>query len=133
MRSQALGAKRAILSAPTYHFYRASELLASFAGAMPNRLVELIEEHRGEETAKRGGRKLLALLGVLLAGGALLAFSNARSSQPAPALPVPSSPPPKEEAAAEASAQDAAPPADAAEPARELQASGPSKGARHEQ
>lgn len=131
-----------MLAAPTYHFYRAGELLASISGARPNELVELLEAHRGEAPARRGGSKLLSLLGVLLAGGALLVFSNARSSKPA--LPVPPSPPPQDDVSAQASAEDAAaadaaPPADAAEPARELQppvkkqAGGPSKGARHEQ
>lgn len=116
------------------------ELLASFSGAMPNKLVELLDTHKGETPVKRGGSKLLTLLGVLAVGGALIVFLNTRSSQPAPAPPVVPSPLPQEEGAAGgASAEDAvAPPSDAV-PTREpqqpakKQAASPSKGARHAQ
>ena len=136
-----MGAKRAVMVAPTFHYYRGGQLLATFSGAMPNKLVELLDEHKGKTPRKRGGSKLLTLLGVLTVGGALLVFFNSRGSKPAPAPPVtPSPPPPQEEAAAEASAGDEAvpPPPDAA-PTREpqapvkKQAAGPSKGARHAQ
>jgi hypothetical protein len=94
--------------------------------------------HKGEVPAKRGVSKLTALLGVLLAGGAWIVYSNARSSQPAPASAVAPSPPPLEEAAVGANAEDAAavPPAPEERTTRELQppvkkqATTPSKGAR---
>lgn len=40
--------KKAVLAAPTYHFYRAGVLLASFSGAMPSRIVELLDAHKGD-------------------------------------------------------------------------------------
>ena len=114
----------------------AGQLLASFSGAMPNRLVELLDLHKGDTQAKRGGRKLLALLGILLAGGACIVLLNAQP-QPAAAPPVvPPSPPPQEDEAAGGAEAVAAPDG---EPTREpqspvkKQASSPSKGARLEQ
>jgi hypothetical protein len=82
---QALGAKKAVLAAPTYHFYRAGELVTSFSGAMPHRLIELLDTHKGAAEAKRGGTKLMALLGILAAGGAALALANSLSSKRAAA------------------------------------------------
>ena len=136
---QALGAKKAVLAAPTYHFYRAGELLTSMSGAMPHRLIELLDEHKGKAAAKRGGTKLLALLGMLLAGGAVLAWSNSQSSpaKKAPAPPIEAAvaaqPPP------ERADENATQPAAEGEPAHELPAapaqkaaSSPSAGARLE-
>ena len=136
MRSQALGAKRAVLAAPTYHFYREGQQLASFSGALPNKLVELLDTHKGETPAKRGGSKLLTLLGVLLAGSACIVFLNAQGSKPAPAPPVVApSPLPQEDTAAGGEDTAVAAVVDG-EATRELQppgkkqATGPSKGAR---
>ena len=134
--AQALGAKRAVLAAPTYHFYRAGEMVTSFSGAMPHRLIELLDTHKGKAEAKRGGTKLMALLGILAAGGAALALSNAlsRAKPAAPAAAIEAAPPPPPERAEE----HAADPAAEGEGARELAApvkkaaSSPSAGARLE-
>ena len=134
--AQALGAKRAVLAAPTYHFYRAGEMVTSFSGAMPHRLIELLDTHKGKAEAKRGGTKLMALLGILAAGGAALALSNAlsRAKPAAPAAAIEAPPPPPPERAEENAADHAA----ESEGARELAApvkkaaSSPSAGARLE-
>ena len=135
MPRQTLGAKKAVLAAPTYHFYRAGELVTSFSGAMPHRLIELLDTHKGKAEAKRGGTKLMALLGILAAGGAALALANALSSKPAaPAAAIEAAPVPPPAHADEPAAEPAAD----SEAARELHApvkkaaSGPSAGARLE-
>ena len=133
---QTLGAKKAVLAAPTYHFYRAGELVTSFSGAMPHRLIELLDTHKGKADAKRGGTKLMALLAILAAGGAALALSNAlsRAKPAAPAAAFEASPPPPPVHAAE----NAAEPGAEGEATRELAApvkkaaSSPSAGARLE-
>ena len=128
---QALGAKKAVLAAPTYHFYRAGELVTSFSGAMPHRLIELLDTHKGAAEAKRGGTKLMALLGILAAGGAALALANSLSSKRAAPAAAPLPPPVH-------AAEPAAEPAAESEAARELHApvkkvaSSPSAGARLE-
>jgi hypothetical protein len=149
--AQALGAKNAVLSAPTYHFYRkgaprrcaplaapisdaagrlsSGALLDSFSGALPHKLMELLGKHKGDAPAQRGGLKLLALLVAVSAGvAAALVFG----AQPAPPPPPP--PPPQTRTDEDDREPPAAPLADEGDPQRRVapakKAAGePSKGA----
>ncbi len=72
--------KNSILSAPTYHFYRGGALLDSFSGAIPQKLMELLQKHKPDAGPARANWKLLALTGVLVAGVAAALRQSQRSA-----------------------------------------------------